>query len=384
MKPLSALLLVMCTLLAGGRASFSQTSTTESLRILSPADGSYVAGPTLLRARVDSPTSAQSLIFFVDGRQVCVLVRTPYECDWDAGAAIEEHQIRLVATFANGRRVVQTVGTKGVTYAESVNVDAVQVTATVMDRGHYVKGLRQAAFHVWEDGHPQAISHFESQDVPLDLVVALDISSSMTLAMPKLKQAAKDFVGAVSSKDRLTVLGFNDNIFTLARRSSDPTERAEGIDRLAAWGATALYDVIITGVDMLGRQSGRKALIAFTDGEDQGSHARIEDVEQRLQASDVTLYMIGQGRGTSLEPLKKIMRRLSEPTGGRALFTEKIEELHDSFAELLDELSNQYLLGYAPTNTKRDGALRHIKVEVDGYRSVRARDAYRLTSVPDR
>jgi VWFA-related protein len=94
--------------------------------------------------------------------------------------------------------------------------------------------------------------------------------------------------------------------------------------------------------------------------------------------------MIGQGRGTSLEPLKKIMRRLSEPTGGRALFTEKIEALHDSFAELLDELSNQYLLGYAPTNTRRDGALRHIKVEVDGHRSVRARDAYRLALVPDR
>jgi Ca-activated chloride channel family protein len=383
MKPLGALM-VMFTLLAGGGASFSQTATTPSVRILSPAEGSYLAGPTLLRARIDSPTPALSLTFFVDGRQVCVLVRTPYECDWDAGAAIGERQIRLVATFADGRRVVQTVRTKGVNFAESVNVDAVQVTVTVMDRGHYVKGLTQPAFHVWEDGHPQTIAHFESQDVPLDLVVALDISGSMTAAMPKLKQAAKEFVSAVSSKDRVTVLGFNDNIFTLARRSTDVAEREDGIDQLAAWGATALYDVIITGVDMLGHQGGRKALIAFTDGEDEGSRARIEDVEQRLQASDVTLYMIGQGRGTSLEPLKKIMRRLSEPTGGRALFTEKIEALHDSFAELLDELSNQYLLGYAPTNTRRDGALRHIKVEVDGHRSVRARDAYRLALVPDR
>jgi Ca-activated chloride channel family protein len=121
----------------------------------------------------------------------------------------------------------------------------------------------------------------------------------------------------------------------------------------------------------------------FTDGEDQGSHATIEDVEQRLQSSDVTLYMIGQGRGTSLEPLKKVMRRLSEPTGGRALFTEKIEQLHEVFAELLDELSNQYLLGYVPTNLKRDGALRTIKVQVDGYPGVRARTSYRMTAGPD-
>ena len=180
-------------------------------------------------------------------------------------------------------------------------------------------------------------------------------------------------------RDRVTVLGFNDSIFTVAQRGTDPDERARGIDRLAAWGTTALYDVIINAVDMLGRESGRRAVIVFTDGEDQGSHAVLEDVEQRLQASDVTLYIIAQGRGTSMDPLKKIMRRLSEPTGGRALFTEKIEELDEAFAELLEELSNQYLLGYSPTNNTRDETLRHIKLEVDGHHTVRAREAYRLS-----
>jgi len=94
--------------------------------------------------------------------------------------------------------------------------------------------------------------------------------------------------------------------------------------------------------------------------------------------------MIGQGRGTSLEPLKKVMRGLAEPTGGRALFTEKIDQLGDTFTELLEELSNQYLLGYTPTNTKRDGALRRIKVEVEGHSAVRARAAYRMPSASDR
>ena len=104
---------------------------------------------------------------------------------------------------------------------------------------------------------------------------------------------------------------------------------------------------MLRGVEMLGRQTGRKALVVFTDGEDQGSHATIDDVERRLQSSDVTLYMIGQGRGVTIESLKKIMERLSTPTGGRALFTDSIDELHSAFADLLDELSNQYLLGYA-------------------------------------
>jgi Ca-activated chloride channel family protein len=131
---------------------------------------------------------------------------------------------------------------------------------------------------------------------------------------------------------------------------------------------------------MLGRQTGRKALVVFTDGEDQGSHATLADVERRLQSSDVTLYMIGQGRGVTLEYLKKVMDRLAAPTGGRALFTDSIDELHDAFADLLDELANQYLLGYVSTNTARTGEWRKIQVEVDGHREVRARQGYRVAA----
>ena len=379
-RPLQTSLLVLVMVMAMVRAPLAQNA---ALTIVSPGEGEYIAGRIVIRARVEPALAAESVVFFVDGQQICVVRRSPYECEWDAGRSVEQHQIRVAATLMNGVRLVRNVRTKDLAYAETANVDVVQVTATVTDRGHYVKNLPQSAFHVSEDGRPQTISHFQSRDVPLDLVVALDISGSMTLALPKLKQAAKDFVGAVSSKDRVSVLGFNDSIFTLARGATDPAERVQGIDQLAPWGATAMYDVIITAVDTLGQGSSRKALIVFTDGEDEGSHASLDNVVQRLQTSDVTLYMIGQGRGTSLEPLKKVMRSLSEPTGGRALFTEKIEQLHDAFTELLDELSNQYLLGYVPTNGKRDSTLRHIKVQVDGYSGVRARDAYRMIATPE-
>ena len=109
------------------------------------------------------------------------------------------------------------------------------------------------------------------------------------------------------AQDQVTLLGFNDSVFALTRKATDPAERVRAVDRLAPWGATALYDVILRGIDMLGRQTGRKALVVFTDGEDQGSHVTIEDVERRLQASDVTLYMIAQGRGVSHDSLKTVM-----------------------------------------------------------------------------
>jgi VWFA-related protein len=238
---------------------------------------------------------------------------------------------------------------------------------------------------VFEDGKAQTISNFASEDVPLELISAIDISGSMVTAMPQLKKAVKDFLTAVPSKNQVTLLGFNDSIFALTRKTTDPAERVRAVDRLAPWGATALYDVIVRGTDMLGRQLGRKALIVFSDGEDQGSHVTLEDVERRLQSSDVTLYMIGQGRGVSVQRLKTVMQQLCIPTGGRAFTTENIDDLHGAFDELLDELAHQYLLGYQPTTAQRDDAYHEIKVQVDGHASVRARQGYRaVPSGPSR
>ncbi len=352
-----------------------------SLSILSPDPDAYLSGPTLLRAQVTPGNAAVGVTFFVDGRQVCALTREPFECEWDAGASISEHQIRAVGTLTAGGRIVQTIRTKGIGYNEKVNVEVVQVTVTVSDgRGKFIPGLPQSAFHVFEDNRVQSITHFASEDVPLELLVAIDISGSMSPAMPKLKTAVKEFLSSVPPQDQVTLLGFNDSIFTLTRKATDQAERAKAVDRLAPWGSTALYDVILRGVEMLGRHTGRKALVVFTDGEDQGSHATLNDVERRLQSSDTTLYMIGQGRGVTLESLKRIMERLVNPTGGRALFTDSVDELHAAFGDLLDELSNQYLLGYSSSNDKRDDTWRRIRVDVDGHRDIRARQGYRLTS----
>src|SRR5436190_5439634 len=369
--------LLVCTAHLAAQAPEHRAQIT----IVAPTADAYLSGPTMLRAQVEPAAAAAAVSFFVDGRQVCVLVAQPYECDWDAGTAVVEHQVRAVATLIGGGRVVETLRTKALGYSETVRVDVVQVTVTVSDgRGRFIRGIPQSAFHVFEDGRPQTITHFASENIPLELVAAIDISGSMSPAMAKLKIAVKAFLGAVPPQDQVTLVGFNDNIITLTRKATDPAERMKAVDRLAPWGSTALYDTILRSVEMLGRQAGRKVLVIFTDGEDQGSHATLADVERRLQSSDVTLYMIGQGRGVTLDTLKKIMERLSTPTGGRALFTDSIDELHTAFADLLDELSNQYLLGYEPSNTKHDDVWRRIKVDVDGHHEVRARQGYRATT----
>jgi VWFA-related protein len=372
---------VLVTIVAAATLSAQGASdAAPSVAILAPSPSEYLSGPVLLRAGIEPAASAEQATFFVDGRQVCVLLEAPFYCEWDAGRDAVARQVRLVVDLAGGGRVIRTLRTRSLTFVEKVDVDAVQVTVLVADdEGRFINGLPQSAFRVYEDGTRQTIVNFASNadESPLELVVAVDISVSMTAEMPRLRAAVKEFLGAISPRDQVTLLGFNDTVFTLARRATDPAQRMRVVDRLAPWGGTALYDVIVRGTDALGQQGGRKALVVFTDGEDHGSRVSLEDAERRLQSSDVMLYLIAHGRGVTEDRPKSVMHRLVTPTGGRVFATRGIEALEGAFALLLEELSNQYLLGYQPTNTLRNDAWREIKVDVNGYTNVRARLGYR-------
>lgn len=350
-----------------------------TLIVVSPADDSIASGMVPLSARVDPAVVTVSRIsFYVDGRLVCAPDAPPFQCEWDAGPAINEHVIRVVALLGNGERLVKSVRTRGVAYVERVDVDVVQVTAVVTDKdGRFVKGLPRQAFRVLEDDVAQQITHFAAEDVPLEVVVAVDISSSLQDSMKQVRQAVRAFLEALGETDRVTLLAFNDSIFTLARRDATAATRLRAVDRLAPWGGTALYDVVLKAVDVIGRQVGRKAIVVFTDGEDQSSRATLEAAVRAVESSDAAVYTIAQGRGRTVEGFRRILQQIAQVSGGRAITTSP-ERLEDAFRLVIDELSHQYLLTYPPQNPARDGGWRRIRVELSGLRHhVRARQGYR-------
>jgi Bacterial Ig domain len=183
----------------------AQSRSDPMLRIVAPTEGTYVSGPARLVAVIDPASAASSVTqvtFFADGRQTCSIPRAPFECDWDAGEGISEHQIRAVATLKNAQRLVATVRTRGVAYAESVDVDVVQVTAVVTDGDRLIRGLTDKDFRVFDDDRPQRIMSFAAENIPLELVAAIDVSTSMQDAIPQVKQAAKAFLAACSPLTR--------------------------------------------------------------------------------------------------------------------------------------------------------------------------------------
>jgi len=351
------------------------------LRITAPTESTYLAGEVLLRATVEpSSTAVTDVTFFANGTKVCTVTTPPFECQWDAGARIKAHQIRVVATLKNGDRLVQTVTTRNLEYVESVDVDVVQIAVVVTDdRGRFVPGLKPSDFQVSEDGVPQKISSFSGERTPLELVTAIDVSSSVTQVLPDMKTAATRFLGGLEAADQATVVGFNESIYTLARRSTDQTIRERAIGRLRAWGGTALYDAIVHAIDVLARQTGRRAIVLFTDGEDQNSHAPMGTAIAQVEASDAMIYVVGQGRAVHSKDLQKLLQRIATTSGGRAFFSNTPQKLDEAFGEILDDLHHQYLMSYPAPDDQRDGKWHSISVKAGGGKyKVRARSGYRM------
>ena len=356
-------------------ASASQEPT---LNITSPAADAVASGAMRIEATIAPPAEFKSVTFFVDGRLVCTVQQPPLVCPWDPGAIVRGHHVRVVATLADGRRLVDNVRTKDLGYTERVRAEAVLVPAIVTSNGQFVRGLKKQDFELFEDGVAQPIAALVTEDAPLDLVLAVDISGSMEHALPDVKLAVKQLLSKLRFGDSATLVGFNDTTFIVAEREKDRTTREKAVELLTSWGGTALYDATVKTLDLVSRDWGRKGVVIFSDGDDRNSLTRRDVAMARVQASDAMLYTVGFGGGATVPQLRASLESYAKSTGGRPFFPRDVKELDGVFADVVAELANQYVLSYSSTNQKRDGKWRNIKVQVrKGNYDIRARQGYR-------
>lgn len=376
MRP--ACLLAIALALAGPTAAAAQP---PALRVTAPTADTAVFGPTRLEAVVTPAEAAgrvETITFFVNGRLACTVERPPFGCSWDAGALGRGHHVRVVARLADGGRLVANVRTKELGYTERVRADAVLVPTIVRDDGQFVRGLKRQDFEVFEDGVRQPLGSVISEEAPLDLVLAVDISGSMEDALPDVKEAVRTLLARLRPGDAATILGFNDNTFLVAERETDPAARERAVALLTSWGGTSLYDATARALDLVSREWGRKGVVIFSDGDDQNSLTGRETALARVQASDAMIYTVGFGSGGTVPQLRASLETYARATGGRAFFPRSRADLDRAFDEVVTELANQYVLSYSPLRTQDDGTWRSIEVQVrKGKYEVRARQGYR-------
>jgi Ca-activated chloride channel homolog len=354
---------------------------SPALKITSPTEDVVVSGPTRLEIAIEPPDSlstVETVTFTVDGRLACTVERPPFACTWDPGDVVRGHHVRVVASLAGGRRLTDNVHTKDLGFTERVRTDAVLVPVIVTRGGQFVRGLKPQDFEIVEDGVPQVVASMASEDAPLDLVLAVDVSGSMERALDQVKPAVKQLLSKLRLGDAATLVGFNDTMFLAAEREKDQHARERAVDLLTAWGGTALYDATVRSVDLVSREWGRKGIVIFSDGDDRNSLTTREAATARVQASNAMLYTVGFGAGATVPDLRSRLENYARATGGRAFFPQHAQELDGVFGQIVAELSSQYLLSYSSTNVRQDNSWRSIKVRVrSGKYDIRARQGYR-------
>ena len=357
---------------AGGQAQGPVVTIVE------PTAETFMVGPARLRAVVvpDVPAPA-GVVFQVDGVDVCRLKTEPWECHWDAGSVVSARVVRVVASFADGNRVVATVRTRQMTVSET-HVDSVSVSAHVTDRsGRFVPGLGAGDFTILDGGVPQQVQLLGSGEIPAEVLVALDVSRSMQDQLEDLKVAVRGFLAALPRTANVAVGAFNNNLFLQSPFESDPAARTAGLDRLRAWGTTAIFDTMIRAADILRERGTRRALVLFTDGEDVASRSSLESARIALQSHDVLLYIVASGRAAADRTLREQLSGLARETGGAAYFAAQLSHTAEHFRDIATDMANQYLLSFSPTRPMGDGKWRALAVGVGDPRyHVRARTGY--------
>lgn len=275
-----------------------------------------------------------------------------------------------------------------------VDVDLVLVNASVSDRkGSAVTGLDKSHFQVWEDKVEQDIRYFSAEDVPVSMGIVFDISGSMRNKFAVARDAVLRFLQTGGPEDEYALIEFSDRPQLAQDFTSDIKEFQSRIALASPSGYTALYDAVYMGVERLRhRPNRRKALLLVTDGEDNRSHYNFNDVKELAKEADVQLFAIGipgypgLQLGTSMIDARKgnrvpgqdVLEELVGLAGGQAFFTRDVRELDGICQKISDNLRNEYVIGYAPTNTIKDGRWRklHLKVNDTSHVSVHARSGY--------
>ncbi len=258
----------------------------------------------------------------------------------------------------------------------ATHINQVEVYASVSDaQGRAVKDLPRDAFTVLEDNEPQALTTFTAGDFPAAVALAIDRSASMAgKPLTLARTAGRSFIAGLQPEDRAMLIGISGDVEVLAPLGTDKAPLLAALDALDPWSSTALHDALIRSLDLLEHETGRRAIVVLSDGEDRYSTATAADVLNRARQSDVLIYPIAIGKKRA-----PLFAELAAVSGGRSFHLRDPKELVPTLKTIADDLRSQYLIGYAPSRPwpidDREWRSITVKVNRPDLR-VRARSGY--------
>jgi Ca-activated chloride channel homolog len=251
-----------------------------------------------------------------------------------------------------------------------VDVNLVLVPMTVTDpMNRLVTGLEKENFAIYDNNSLQVIKSFSTEDAPLTIGIIFDLSGSMSSKFVRARKALTAFLRTANPKDEFFVVGFNDRPAVIVDYTSDVDDVEARMVMLKPENRTALIDAVYLGIDKLrDAKYDRKALLIISDGGDNRSRYTEGELRKVVRESDVQIYSIGifdVYAATSEEQMGPVLLSdVCEMTGGRLFKVGDLGDLQDIAERISEELRNQYVAGFRPSDIKTDGNWRKLKVKL--------------------
>lgn len=266
--------------------------------------------------------------------------------------------------------------------------------------GRLVTNLSREDFRVFEDGREQPLRDLALRQVPVDVALLVDSSSSVAGNIEDFRRAAEEFAGRIAEEDRFSLVKFDDRVELLLDWSKSRLQLRRALNRVTPGVFTRFNDALaLVAREQFKRDQRRRALVVLSDGIDSGRGvSTLEDALRTLLESQVAVYVISNteierarkqaqldnllgGTDSSVrfnelrigdlrEGLRVLdvsegnLEQLTRATGGRLYKPQSFADLSRVYTEIAEELRSQYALYYTPTNPTRDGSFRRVNVEV--------------------
>ena len=268
----------------------------------------------------------------------------------------------------------------------SVGVNAVALDVVVTDtRGRFVRGLTEDDFLVLDEGVPQELAFFTSEVTPVTVLVLLDSSASVRSNLREVQSAANRFINRLPRGDAARIGFFHNRVVFGPRFTDNMREHIAMINQMRPQRSTHLYDALIASLQELSTVQDRKALLLFTDGDDEGSQASMEQALEAARGSRASVYaagLLGWSAADGMNINEGLLTQITEYTGGRAFFPTSEREMRSAFDTISDELHRQYRMAYFYPPVEGEGDWHNIEVKLTSRRNlvVRTRRGYYRSS----
>lgn len=359
--------------------------------IVSPTRGEPAFGTVELRAEVLAGETIEKVELSVDGDPPETVWEPPYRTVFDLGQDNRSHRFVARAYSASGAVGEAVYESPTFRIDDELDANLRPLYVTVLDGGRRVLDLEEGDFAVFDNGRRQELVTFAGGDAEIAAAILVDASISMRgRGLRFALRGAASFAVGLSPEDEAALYLFSDRLLHTTPFVDDAKALVAGLTGIEAIGGTALNDHVYMALKRLESRQGRRVLILLSDGVDSHSALSMRDVSWLARRSRALIYWVRtdprQGADRRYSSWKdaveydadaELLRRTVLASGGRIVTLDRIEETERAMRELLQELREQYVLGYYPSIVRHDGSWHRVDVEVDrSGLQVRARDGY--------